>query len=43
VTYTLNNAGQLVIHYQTTNESKNLNSVTTIFQFSLQLRSRETL
>ena len=27
VTYTLNNAGQLAIHYKTTDESKNLNSV----------------
>jgi aldose 1-epimerase len=27
VTYTLNNAGQLVIHYKTTDESTNLNSV----------------
>jgi aldose 1-epimerase len=27
VTYTLNNRGQLAIHYQTTDESKNLNSV----------------
>jgi len=27
VTYTLNNANQLVIHYQTTNESSNLNTV----------------
>ena len=27
MTYTLNNAGQLAIHYKTTNESPNLNSV----------------
>ena len=34
VTYTLNNAGQLAIHYTTTNLSKNLNTVTNLTNHS---------